>query len=125
MLYLSEDSGHRDIEIVKRTADRGSKAARDLIRRHEKAIDILARMLRDEDLYVRHPHRATGPKPGQNMEDKHAELFAIFSRYYFEGDVPYRQALANAVLKMDNYYSRRHGDRIVKARLKAMDEETE
>ncbi len=116
-IYLREESGHRDLDHLKKNASNGSSYAQNLLDRHDKAIGKLVELLDGLDLYIRYPHKATGPKPGQNMEEKHAELFAVFWRLYNDEDVPYRQALNYAVFKMDGYYSRRHADRIVKKRL--------
>ena len=117
-IYLREESGHRDLDHIKKVAEAGILKAIDLLERHDAAIDKLVGYLRDTDLYVRYPHKATGPKPGQNMEEKHDELVAIFLRAYDGDELPYRQALNYAVFKMDNYYSKRHADRIIKGRLK-------
>jgi hypothetical protein len=117
-IYLREESGHRDLDHIKKVAKAGILRAIDLVERHDQAIDKLIELLRGVDLYVRYPHKATGPKPGQNMEEKHDELVAIFLRSYDDDELPYRQALNYAVFKMDNYYSKRHADRIIKGRLK-------
>ena len=117
-IYLREEAGHRDLDHIKRVAKSGLAQAVNLLERHDEAIDKLIEYLRNVDLYVRFPHKATGPKPGQNMEEKHDQLFAIFMRAYDEDDVPYRQALTYAVFKMDDYYSKRHADRIIKGKLK-------
>lgn len=121
-IYLREESGHRDLDHIKKVAKAGILAAQDLIHRHDQAIAKLVTYIGNVDLYVRYPHKATGPKPGANMEEKHDELFAIFSRAYDDEDVPYRQALNYAVFKMDNYYSKRHADRIIKGKLQARNE---
>lgn len=116
-IYLREESGHRDLDHIKEVASKGNAVALDLLDRHDKAIDKLVSILEGVDLYIRYPHKATGPKPGQNMEEKHEELFAIFLRVYEDENVPYRHALNYAVFKMDGYYSKRHADRIIKKRL--------
>lgn len=122
IIYLREEAGHRDVDHIRTAAHRGSEEARDLLLQHDAAIKQLAKYLEGKDLYVRVPHKATGPKPGQNMQEMHQQLIANFRRYYEEDELPYRQALANAVTKMDGYYSRRHADRIIKGRMKAENE---
>jgi hypothetical protein len=117
-IYLREESGHRDLDHIKRVAKAGLPDAIDLLARHDAAVEQLVEYLEHVDLYVRYPHKATGPKPGQNMEDKHDELFAIFMRAFDDDDIPYRQALNYAVFKMDDYYSKRHADRIIKGKLR-------
>lgn len=124
-MYLREEAGHRDEDFVRSRAG-SSNYALQFIMNHDEAIDILADKLDKKELYVRWPQKATGPRPGQDMGERHEELFAIFSRNYFEQKLPYRQALTNAVMLMtdnDNnpYYTRRHADRIVKGKLEAMD----
>lgn len=125
-IYLREDSGHRDLDHIKKAARGGSLEALKLEQQHDIGIEKLAAYLADTDLYVRWPHKATGPKPGQDIETMHEELFATFLRYYDKdfheeasGELPYRQALNAAVMKMNNYYSPRHADRIIKGRLNA------
>ncbi len=119
VIYLREESGHRDLDHIQSVATAGNERAKELIKRHDLAIDKLAQYMYNDDLYVRFPHKATGPKPGQDMAEMHEQLFSIFCRYHFEDELPYRAALANAVLKMNNYYSKRHADRIIRARLDA------
>lgn len=125
-MYLREEAGHRDEDFIRAKVGR-SDSAYNLIKAHDEAIAWLAEHLDDASLYVRWPQKATGPRPGQDMSERHDELFAIFSRYFFEQKLPYRQALTNAVFDMQDhegkpYYTRRHADRIVKARLKVLDE---
>jgi hypothetical protein len=123
VIYLREEAGHRDVDHIRSVARAGSSDAQKLLDKHDKAIEKLESYLANDDLYVRFPHKATGPKPGQNMDEMHEQLYSIFLRYFEEDGLPYRQALANAVFKMDDYYSPRHADRIVKRRLKDLDEE--
>lgn len=116
-LYIREESGHRDIDHLKVLAMNGSAYAKSLIDRHDKAIEKLSSYLRNVDLYVRMPHKATGPKPGQDMAEQHANLYAIFLRAFEEENTSYREALNYAVFKTDGYYSKRHADRIIKKKL--------
>lgn len=118
-IYLREESGHRDLDHIKQASDKGNQEAKQLLNKHNEAIKQLVIYLAKSDLYIRYPHKATGPKPGQNISEMHDELYSIFNRFYEEDQLPYRQALQNAVLKMDGYYSTRHADRIIKARLKS------
>lgn len=124
-MYLVEEAGHRDEDFIRANTGTSNEALR-IIMLHDAAIDWLADHLDEADLYVRWPQKATGPRPGQDMGERHEELFSIFSRSFFEQKLPYRQALTNAVFKMvDNdgkpYYTRRHADRIVKGRLKELE----
>lgn len=125
-VYLREEAGHRDEDFLRSKIAVASNNLVELLFDAECGVDHLVEYLKDEDLYVRYAQKAAGPRPGQNMEDKHGELFAIFMRYY--DDLPYRQALTNATFKMQDetgkpYYSRRHADRIIKKKLKEHDEE--
>lgn len=124
-LYLREESGHRDVDHLRLVASRGSEQAKALVKAHDMAITQLATWLAEDDLYVRYPHKATGPKPGQDIKEMHDQLVEVFLRFWEngEGNQKYRQALNNAVLKMDGHYSARHADRIVKARLEAMSDD--
>lgn len=124
-IYLREEAGHRDVDHLREVVKRGSPYVAELLTRHDEAITKLAKWLAEDDLYIRYPHKATGPKPGQDMKEKHDHLFEVFKRFWEkgEGTLPYRQALYNAVHKMDGYYSNRHADRIIRARLRARDEQ--
>lgn len=119
--YLHEGAGHRDVDHWRnKILTTGSPALTDLVERHDKAIILLAEYLQNDRLYVRWPQKAPGPKPSQNMEERHDELFAIFLRNIDSG-TPYRQSIKNATFKMvDNdgepYYSARHAERIIKPR---------
>lgn len=125
VIYLREEAGHRDLDKIKAVAAEGNLDAARLVSDHNQAITKLARMLDEQDLYIRMPHKATGPRPGQDMVEMHNELFAVFWRDYEhgEGNLPYRKALANSVLRMDNYYTRRHADRIIKKKLQEINED--
>ncbi len=123
--YLRDEAGHRDDDWIASLSSKSHEAL-GLHNRIEQALDILADWLYNIDLYVRWPQKAAGPKPGQNMEDKHNELYALFLRFRKDGQ-PYRTALTNSVFKMQDekgnpYYSRRHADRIIKNKMTAEDE---
>ncbi len=123
-LYLHEGAGHRDVDDIRRKAlVNGNPELVLLIEKHDAAITRLAAILDSADLWVRRPQKAPGPKPSQNMEDRHDELFAIFLRYMEDDKLPYRQSMRNARFKMvDNegepYYSERHAERIIKPKWK-------
>lgn len=119
-VYLREDSGHRDLDHIKKNSGT-SYGAMNLVAYEDAAIQKLVEYIDKIDMYVRMPQKAAGPRPGQNMEEKHNELFAIYTRNIDDG-LPHGQALSNAVFKMTDdvgnpYYSKRHAARIVKARL--------
>lgn len=120
-LYLQDGSGHRDVDDLR--IKMGTKADTHpitvLVGHHDDAIDWLAETLDDEDLYVRWPQKAPGPQPGQNMDERHTALFAVFLRYIEDG-IPYRQSVRNAALKCE--YSTRHAERIIKPRWKEYNE---
>lgn len=126
--YLHEGAGHRDVDHWRNKAvASGSPQLTGLVERHDKAIVLLAEYLDDERLYIRWPQKAPGPKPSQNMEEKHDELFAVFLRY-IEAGTPYRQSIKNATFKMvdhkgEPYYSARHAERIIKPRWIAYNEQ--
>lgn len=126
-LYLHDTAGHRDVDHIRNKAlVSGSQTLTDIIERHDDAIEELADYLEDVDLYVKHPAKASGPKPGQKMEERHNELFNIFLNYIDEG-IPYRQSIKNARFKMTDhegkpYYSLRHAERIIKLRWEALNE---
>lgn len=120
-LYLHDGSGHRDVDDLRIKANgRTDNSIGQLVIRHDAAIDILAEYLADTDLYVRWPQKAPGPRPGQNMNERHNALFAVFLRYIEDG-VSYRQSVRNAALKCE--YSVRHAERIIKPRWKEYNEE--
>ncbi len=123
--YLRDEAGHRDDDWLASLSGT-SQVALGLHNRIEEGLDVLADWLYNEDLYVRWPQKAAGPKPGQNMEDKHNELYALYLRFRKDGQ-PYRTALTNSVFKLqdekgNSYYSRRHADRIIKNKMAADDE---
>jgi hypothetical protein len=115
-IYLREESGHRDLDhLIKHNKW-------SLVHKHDAAVGKLVEYLDEAELFVRWPQKAAGPKPGQDMQERHDELYRIFESYYNEQGMPYRQALTNAVFSMqdhegNSYYSRRHADRIVKSRM--------
>lgn len=118
-MYLQEESGHRDEDkIILNSAT--SEGAKWFLFKLDKALEWLAEYLQDKELYVRWPQKAAGPKPGQNMKERHDELFAIFGRYYDGSN--YKDARDAAVFKTvdhegNPYYTNRHADRIIKPRL--------
>jgi hypothetical protein len=120
-LYLQDGSGHRDVDDIRIKA--GSKGEAhplaNLLYCHDNAISWLAEELENEDLYVRWPQKAPGPQPGQNMDERHTALFAVFLRYIEDG-IPYRQSVRNAAFKCE--YSPRHAERIIKPRWKEYNE---
>lgn len=115
MIYLQDGSGHRDIDDM-RIKMGGKQPDHPLaltVARHDLGIAWLADYLSDRELYVRWPQKAPGPQPGQNMDERHSALFAVFLRYKEDG-LPYRQAVRNAALKCE--YSSRHAERVIKPR---------
>lgn len=120
-LYLQDGSGHRDVDDLRiKVGDKGnSHPVVRLLASHDDAINWLAEDLSDEDLYVRWPQKAPGPQPGQNMDERHTALFAVFLRYVEDG-IPYRQSVRNAAFKCE--YSPRHAERIIKPRWKEYNE---
>jgi hypothetical protein len=120
-LYLQDGSGHRDVDDLRiKVGDKdNSHPVVSLIHKHDAAIAWLAKELADEDLYVRWPQKAPGPQPGQNMDERHTALFAVFLRYIEDG-IPYRQSVRNAAFKCE--YSPRHAERIIKPRWKEYNE---
>lgn len=120
VVYLRDEAGHRDDDNLAKLSGK-SASALELHGRVEAGLDKLADWMYNEDLYVRWPQKAAGPKPGQNMEEKHEELYALFKRFRKDGQ-PYRTALTNSVFKMQDekgnpYYTRRHADRIIKNKM--------
>jgi hypothetical protein len=128
VFYLHDGAGHRDVDDARNKAlANGNPDLVLLLEKHDDAIRNLAKMLDDADLWVRRPQKAPGPKPSQNMEDRHDELFAIFLRYMEDDKLPYRQSMRNARFKMTDtegepYYSERHAERIIKPKWKAYSE---
>lgn len=122
-LYLQDGSGHRDVDDIRiKIGDKdNTHPLVTLISSHDDAIDWLAEELANEDLYVRWPQKAPGPQPGQNMDERHTALFAVFLRYIEDG-IPYRQSVRNAAFKCE--YSPRHAERIIKPRWKEYNEAT-
>jgi hypothetical protein len=119
--YLHEGAGHRDVDFLRQRAlANGNPVIVKLLEQHDAAITTLAEYLADDDLWVRWPQKAPGPRPAQNMDERHDQLYAIFLRYIEEG-IPYRQSIKNAAFKMTDldgepYYSQRHAERIIKPR---------
>jgi hypothetical protein len=119
--YLHEGAGHRDVDFLRQRAlVNGNPKIIQLLELHDDAITTLADYLSEDDLWVRWPQKAPGPRPAQNMDERHDQLYAIFLRYIEEG-IPYRQSIKNAAFKMTDldgepYYSQRHAERIIKPR---------
>lgn len=119
-LYIQDGCGHRDVDDLRIKYDiRRNKVLASLLDRHDLAVAWLAEELKDKELYVRWPQKAPGPQPGQNMDERHSALFAVFLRYKEDG-LPYRQSVRNAALKCE--YSARHAERVIKPRWKEYNE---
>ncbi len=114
--YLHPEAGHSDVDVWWRRNALISSDPRwnDLVKRHDVAITQLAKYLLDSKLYVEFPRKATGPKPGTDMAERHKELFATYERYRDQG-LNYRQAVNAAGRACD--YSPRHADRKIKEML--------
>lgn len=123
-IYLREDSGHRDLDHLTKMAGT-SESIHDLVERENRAVKKLVSFLDNVDLYVRSPHKSSGPRPGQNMQEKHDELFAIYQRNVEDG-LAHGKAISNAVFKMVDehgspYYSKRHAIRVINSRLESVE----
>jgi hypothetical protein len=129
-IYLHEGAGHRDVDFLRQKAlATGNRVTVKLLEDHDAAIATLADYLSEEELWVRWPQKAPGPRPAQNMAEQHDQLYAIFMRYIDDG-VPYRQSIKNAAFKMTDfegkaYYSQRHAERIIKPRWVEQNEQPE
>lgn len=120
-LYIQDGSGHRDVDDLRIKYNlRQNPVLGSILDRHDLAIAWLAEHMKDKELYVRWPQKAPGPQPGQDMDERHTALFAVFLRYIEDG-LPYRQSVRNAALKCE--YSARHAERVIKPRWSEYNEE--
>ncbi len=117
--YLQDDTGHSQVDRWREIAysdgvSMYSAHCRQLVERHDEAIEFLYQQLKDEDLWVKFANKSPGPKPGTKMEDRHLELVVVYQRYRSEG-MSVSNSIKNAALKCD--YSERSAWRIIRERI--------